>query len=203
MNPEILRRYIKLMVIAIVAAVAFSLGYEYFTAEAPGDYYVRQGDNRLSEGNYDEALESFNLALEEFPNHRGAVMGRALVFTQSERYDEAIAEYDHLIRFLEDTLEQDDATGQGVLAAAYANRGIVYDRQGNYEAALASYVSALKTDEDSVSGPDVVHKILYGSTDVSNVRKRAQYIYEQLQLPESERLMRRPEIDEKQRMHKP
>ncbi len=203
MNPDILRRYIKLMVIAIVAAAAFSLGYEYFTAEAPGDYYVRKGDNRLSEGNYDDALKNFDLALDEVPNHRGAIMGRALVFTQSERYDEAIAEYDHLIRFLEDTLEQDDVTGQGVLAAAYANRGIVYDRQGNYEAALASYVSALKTDEDSVSGPDVVHKILYGSEDVSNVRKRAQYIYEQLQLPESERLMRLPDVDDKQRMHKP
>lgn len=203
MNSEVLRRYIKLMIFAVVVAAAFSLGYDYFTSEEPGDFYVRKGDIRLSEGNYDEALENFGLALEEMPNHRGAVMGRALVFTQTEQYDEATAEYDHLIRFLEDTLDHDDATGQGVLAAAYANRGIVYDRQGDYETALASYVSALKTDEDTVSGPDVVHKILYGSEDVSNVRKRAQYIYEQLQLPESERVMRRPEIDDMQRMHKP
>jgi len=203
MSSEVLRRYIKLMAIAIAVAAAFSLGYEYFTSEAPGDFYVRKGDIRLSEGNFDEALENFNRALEEFPDHRGAVMGRALVFTQTERYDEAIAEYDHLIRFLEDTLERDDTTGHGVLAAAYANRGIVYDRLGDYEAALDSYITALKTDEDSVSGPDVIQKILYGSEDVSSVRKRAQYIYEQLQLPESERLMRQPEIDEKQRMHKP
>ncbi len=203
MNSKVLSRYIKLMAIAIVAVAAFSLGYEYLTSEAPGDYYVRKGDIRLSEGSYDEALENFNLALDEMPNHRGAVMGRALVFTQSEKYDEAIAEYDHLIRFLEDTLEPDDATGKGALAAAYANRGIVYDRQGDYQAALDDYVAALETDEGTVSGPDVVHKILYGSTDVSSVRKRAQYIYEQLKLPESERLMRRPEIDDKQRMYKP
>ena len=203
MNPEVLRRYIKLMVFAIVVAAAFSLGYEYFTSEEPGDYYVRKGDIRLSEGNYDKALENFNLALDESPNHRGAIMGRALVFTQTERYNEAIAEYNHLIGFLEDTLEPDDTTGQGALAAAYANRGIVYDRLGDYETALASYVSALKTDEDSVAGPGVVHKILYGSEDVSNVRKRAQYIFEQLKLPESERVMRRPEIDDIQRMYKP
>ena len=203
MNPQVLRRYVKLMVIAIAVAAAFSLGYEYLTSEAPGDYYVRKGDIRLSDGKYDEALENFNLALEEFPNHRGAIMGRALVFTQTERYDEAIAEFDHLIGFLEDTLEKDDATGHGVLAAAYANRGIVYDRQGNYEAALASYIAALKTDEDTVSGPDVIHKILYGSSDVSSVRKRARYIYEQLELPESQRVMRLPEIDDKQRMYKP
>ena len=130
-------------------------------------------------------------------------MGRAVVFTQTERYNEAIAEYKHLIRFLEDTLEADDRTGKGTLAAAYANLGIVYDRQGNYQAALDSYIDALRTDEGAVSGPDVVHKILYGSTNVSSVRKRAQYIYEQLKLPEEQRVLRIPEIDDMQRMYKP
>lgn len=203
MNPAILRRYIVLMILAIVAAAAFSLGYDFFTAAAPGDYYVRKGDIRLGEGKYDEALENFDLALDESPDHRGAVMGRAVVFTQTERYNEAIAEYEHLIRFLEDTLDADDRTGKGTLAAAYANLGIVHDRQGNYQAALDSYIEALKTDEGAVSGPDVVHKILYGSTDVSSVRKRAQYLYEQLKLPESQRVLRIPEIDDKQRMYKP
>jgi hypothetical protein len=49
----------------------------------------------------------------------------------------------------------------------------------------------------------VVHKILYGSTGVSSVRKRAQYLYEQLKLPEDQRLLRIPEIDDMQRMYKP
>jgi len=203
MNTEVLRRYIKLMVYALIVAAAFSLGYQYFTSQEPGDYYVRQGDNRLSEGNYEQAIESFNLALDKSPNHRGAMMGRALVFTQTKQYDQAIAEYNNLISFLEDTIEKDDLTGRGVLAAAYANRGIVYDRQGKYETALASYISALKTDEDTVSGPGIVNKILYGSEDASSVRKRAQYIYEQLKLPENERVMRLPEIDDTQRMYKP
>jgi tetratricopeptide (TPR) repeat protein len=203
MSPAILRRYITLMIFAIIAAAVFMLGYDYFTSSVPGDYYVRKGDIRLSEGNYDEALENFNLALDESPDHRGAVMGRAVVFTQTERYAEAIAEYQHLIQFLEDTLQDDDVTGKGTLAAAYANRGIVYDRMGDYQAALDSYIAALRTDEGAVSGPDVVHKILYGSTDVSSVRKRAQYLYEQLKLPVDQRVMRIPEIDDKQRMYKP
>jgi len=49
----------------------------------------------------------------------------------------------------------------------------------------------------------VVHKLLYSTGKVSSVRKRAQYIYEQLQLPEDQRLMRIPELDAKQRMYKP
>lgn len=203
MNPAVLQRFIKLMVIAILVSGAFYLGYEHLTSSAPGDYYVREGDIRLGDGKYDQALASFNKALEEMPDHRGALMGRALTYIQTERYDEAIAELDYLIQYLDSTLNEDDPTGRGVLAAAYSNRGIVYDRLGQYEAALDNYIAALNADRETVSGPGIVHKILYGSEGVSTVRKRAQYIYEQLQLPESERVMRVPELDEKQRMYKP
>lgn len=203
MNPRVLRRFVILMVIGIVAFVAFQTGYDYFTSSAPGDYYVREGDIRLSDGKYEKALDSFNKALEDMPNHRGALMGRALVFIQSKQYQEAIAELDYLISFLEKELKPDDPTGIGVLAAAYSNRGVVYDRMGQYEKALNDYVAALNTDQETVEGPGVIHKILYGSEKVSTVRERAQYIYEQLQLPEEERLLRIPEIDAKQRMYKP
>lgn len=203
MSPAVLRRFVILMGLGILAFVLFQLAYDYFATGEPGDYQVRKGDIRLGEGKHDEALEAFNRALEERPNHRGALMGRALVFIQTERYDEAIAELDHLIDHLERTLEDDDTTGRGVLAAAYSNRGIVYDRLGEYQRALEDYVAALRTDEGAVSGPDIFHKILYGSENLSTVRKRAQYLYEQLQLPESERLMRVPELDAEQRMYKP
>ena len=203
MNPRVLRRFIKLMMIAILVSGAFYLGYEYFGSRAPGDYHVREGDIRLGDGLYDEALASFDKALEEMPDHRGALMGRALVFIQTESYEAAIAELEYLIGFLERTLDADDMTGRGALAAAYTNRGIVHDRIGQYEKALDDYIAALNTDDETVSGPGVIHKILYGSDDVSNVRKRAQYIYEQLQLPEDQRLMRVPELDAKQRMYKP
>ncbi len=203
MNPAVLQRFIKYMLIAILVSGAFYLGYEHFTSDAPGDYYVREGDIRLGDEKYEEALASFNRALEEMPDHRGALMGRALVFIQMERYDEAIAELDYLIAYLEPSLQEDDTTGLGVLAAAYSNRGIVYDRLGDYEKALASYISALNTDRETVAGPGVVQKILYGGEGVSTVRDRAQYLYEQLRLPEGERLLRVPELDAKQRMYKP
>ena len=203
MNPAVLQRFIKLMVIAILVSGVFYLGYEHLTSDAPGDYYVRDGDIRLVDGEYEEALESFNKALDEMPDHRGALMGRALVFIQMEAFDEAIAELDYLIAFLESSLDEEDTTGRGVLAAAYSNRGILYDRLGEHEKALEDYVSALNTDRETVSGPGVIHKILYGVEGVSTVRDRAQYIYEQLQLPEDERVLRRPELDAKQRMYKP
>lgn len=148
-------------------------------------------------------MENFDLALQEQPDHRGALMGRALVLIQSDRLAEALAELDHLIATLERNPDPDDKTALGTHAAAYANRGIVKDRQGRYELALEDYIEALKIDEGAVEGPGVVDKILYGNERASSVRDRAVYIYEQLKLPEDERLMRIPELDAEQRMHKP
>ena len=108
-----------------------------------------------------------------------------------------------MIDYLEKTLEPNDATGRGALAAAYANRGIAFDRQGRYEKALDSYIAALKVDDEVVEGPGVVHRILYANPRPSTVRDRARYIYEQLQKPPEERVMRIPELDERQRMYKP
>jgi tetratricopeptide (TPR) repeat protein len=203
MNPQVLRRFIFLMVLLTLGAGLLFLIFGQQLGMAPGDFETKLGDQRLEDRLYDEALTHFDQALNEAPNHRGALMGRALVFIQTERYDEAIAELDYLIQFLNENLEPNDPTGRGVLAAAYANRGIVHDRLGRYEKALESYVAALQTDQETVSGPGVVHKILHGSEDVSTVRDRAIYLDQQLKLPEEERLLRIPEVDEKQRMHKP
>jgi tetratricopeptide (TPR) repeat protein len=202
MNPRVLRRFVKLMALLTVAAAVFWLGYSWLGSTAPGDYQVRVGDNRLTEKNYDEALEAFNRALKDQPDHRGALTGRALVFMQTGSHDEAFAEFAYLIEFLERTLEPGDVTGLGALAAAYANRGILHDRREEYEQALADYIKAIKTDEEAVDGPGTIHRILYGYKP-TNVRERALYIYEQLQLPEAERRLSIPEKDDIQRMYKP
>jgi tetratricopeptide (TPR) repeat protein len=169
----------------------------------PGDYEVRQGDILLGDGEYDKAIERFDAALAVSPNHRGALMGKAIALLQSGRTDEAEAAFTEMITYLTGTLTPDDATGRGVLAGAYANRGILYDRSGRYELALADYRQALAIDPGAVAGPGLFHKILYGLAQPSTVRKRAAYLEKQLALPESERLLRVPEIDARQRMYKP
>ena len=203
MNPRVLKRFVIYM--AILTVVMF-LGWELagdFLRREPGDYHTKRGDQFLSSKDYDDALEQFDLALAERPYHRGAMMGRAAVFIQTGRYEEAIIELDDLIDYLTRNTDPGDLTGVGALAAAYANRGIAYDRLEQYEKALDSYIQALKIDEGAVEGPGIVHKILYGSARVSSVRDRARYLYEQLQLPEDERLMSVPELDQQQFMYKP
>ena len=100
-------------------------------------------------------------------------------------------------------LEADDPTGMGALSAAYANRGIIKDRDGRYDDALKDYIEAVKIDYDLADGPGWIEHLLYYDKKPSSVLGRARYLYKQLKLPESERLMRVPEIDAKQRRYKP
>jgi tetratricopeptide (TPR) repeat protein len=202
-NAAILRRFIVL-----VAAATFSM----FTLWAvvremidapPGDYEVRQGDIMLGDGKFEGAIGRFDAALAVSPEHRGAMMGRAIALLELGRVDEAEQAFSDLIAFLSRSLAADDPTGLAVLAAGFANRGILRDRAGRHEAALADYRQALAIDAGAVDGPGLFHKIVYGDAKPSTIANRADYIEAQLALPEDQRLLRVPELDARQRMHKP
>ena len=202
-NANIIKRFVIYM--AILTFVMFTVwGFvKSFMNRPPGDYETEVCDIRLKDKKYDEALESANIALEKTPNHRGAAMCKALVFISQKKYLEANEELTNLINFLEKNVKEDDKTGIGTLAAAYANRGIIKDRNKNYEGALQDYVKALGIDYVAVAGPGLGTIILNYKFKSSSVKERALYLNEQLQLPENERVLSIKELDEGQVMHKP
>ncbi len=155
-NPKVLRRFVILMGVATFVMFTFWAVLKSYVKAPSGDYEVRQGDILLGDSKYDAAIERFNAALAVSPGHRGALMGRALVFLQTARHIEAEAEFTYLIKYLQGSLEPDDITGIAVYAAAHTNRGILYDRTGRYEKALADYIQALKIDEGAVDGPGLI-----------------------------------------------
>ena len=203
MNARVLKRFI--VYLAILTFIMFTVWalVRSFMNRPPGDYETEVCDNRLKDKLYDKAIQAANTALEKTPNHRGAIMCKALVFISQKMYLEANEELNYLINFLEKTIEDDDLTGIGTLAAAYANRGIIKDRNKNYEEALQDYVKALGIDDVAVAGPGLGTVILNYKFKSSSVKERALYLNEQLQLPENERVLSIKELDEGQVMHKP
>ena len=202
-SPGVLKRFIIYM--AILTFVMFTVWafVKSFKNRPPGDYETEVCDNRLKDKLYEKALTAANLALTKTPNHRGAIMCKALIYISQKNYTLAVNELDYLINFLEKNVSSDDRTGIGTLAAAYANRGIIKDRNKDYEGALNDYVKALGIDNKAVAGPGLGTIILNYKFKSSSVQDRALYLNEQLQLPENERVLSIQELDEGQVMHKP
>jgi len=202
-NANVLKRFVIYM--AILTFVMFTVwGFvRSFMDRPPGDYETEVCDIRLKDKEYEKALKAAEEALEKTPNHRGAKMCKALVFISQKNYIEANRELSSLIDFLQKNLEEDDRTGKGTLAAAYANRGIIKDRKENYQEALEDYIKALGIDHEAVAGPGLGTVILNYKFKSSSVKERALYLNEQLQLPEDERVLSIKELDEGQVMHKP
>ena len=202
-NPNVLKRFVIYM--AILTFVMFTVwGFvRSFMDRPPGDYETEVCDIRLKDKKYEAALEAANKALSKTSNHRGAMMCKALVFISEKKYVEANRVLSNLIIFLEKNVEEDDRTGIGTLAAAYANRGIIKDRNKNYEEALKDYVKALGIDHEAVAGPGLGTVILNYKFKSSSVKERALYLNEQLQLPEDERVLSIEELDAGKVMHKP
>jgi len=180
-----------IMLSVFVAVVAFVFYWRAGTEEVPGDYNVRKGNYRLEDGKYDEAVKEFHTALEENPDHVMAHLGLAVSFMQMERNKDALEEFDRTIAL------------DPKLAVAYADKGILLDRLGRYEEALALYKKALKLDDEILEGPGWLWRFLRNiDKKPPNIQQRAQYLEEQLQKPPEDRVLSIPEEDTKQRMYK-
>jgi len=159
--------------------------------ETPGAYNVRKGNYRLEDGQHEEAIREFQLALDQNPEHQGARLGIAVTYTQMNRLEEAVAEYDAII----------DADPD--YSAAYANRGIVLDRMGRVEEALSDYRKALELEPRLDKGPGWIWRFLRNiDKKPPTISDRADYLEAELAKPPEERLLQLPEEDEKQRMYK-
>ena len=110
-STNVLKRFIIYM--AILTFVMFTVwGFvKSFMNRPPGDYETEVCDIRLKDKKYEEALEAANEALYKTPNHRGALMCKALVFISQKKYIKADLILTDLIIFLEKNLESDDKTG--------------------------------------------------------------------------------------------
>ncbi len=184
-------RILKGVAVAVVLAPVAWLAYQGFVPEqGPGDVATTAGDRAFADGYYERALEEYNDALEEAPEHRQALRGKARTLVEMGRYERAVALYDRYLAM--------DPEAAGV----YANRGIAYDRMGRHQQALEDYERALDLDPGVAEGPGWLTKFLhFGAEDPPTIADRAAYLREQLALPEDERKLTDPDQDRAQRSY--
>ncbi len=188
------RLYQFLKYTAIVLALgwlAWGIYDGFFSGRKPGDSEYHAANKLFEDAAYERALESYEDALRKDPNHIHAMRGRARSLLQLDRFGDALVMFEEAIAL------------EPGFAGTYANRGILHDRMGNHELALQDYVTALQLDPEIAEGPHWLTRFLRNQPErPPGIAERAAYIAAELAKPESERLLKIPEIDAEQRSYK-
>jgi len=176
--------------VAIIGTVAWIgyEGYRHFAGMRPGDLLYVDGSNIFKDGHFKRAAEYFERALEENPKHQSALIGLSNSYVQLKRYREALEKIEDAIRL------------NPKFAGNYASRGIIYDHLGKYNLAIADYEKSLKMDPEVADGIHWLTRLLYNIQDKPpTVADRLNYLKAQMALPASQRVLKNPTVDGKQR----
>jgi len=93
-----------------------------------------EGTNLTHSGQYDDAVNAFNEAIDMDPSFAEAWCNKGIALDELGKHDEAIDAYDEAIKI------------NPQLIGAWYNKGITLDEQNNHEGAIEAYDEAIKID---------------------------------------------------------
>jgi tetratricopeptide (TPR) repeat protein len=200
-TDRVTRALKAIAVVMVVGFVGWAVYDKFFGSVAPGDMPYHAGNQAFEDGLYERAADEYRAALAANPEHRYALHGLARSLHLAGRHEKALVLYDEVIA--RTTGPPEDEGERAALAAAYANRGILLDTMGRHEEALADYNRALEADREVAKGPHWLTRFLRNQPEAPpTIADRAAYLRAELAKPESERVLRVPEIDAQQRPYK-
>ncbi len=185
-------QFLKYVAIVLATAwVGWTILDTFFIEKTPGNTAYQRGNISFEDEAYDSALQQYEDALAQLPDAPHYVRAKARTLMQLGRHEEALAWFNRAVEL------------QPYFGGAYANRGILHDRMGQYELAIADYEKALQLDAEIAEGPHWLTRFLRNQPGKPpTIRDRADYLKQELAKPVAERLLRVPEIDAQQRSYK-
>ena len=180
---EKLYSLLKYTAIVMVAAwIGWSFYDSFFQTKSPGDNAFITGDKFFENGDYERALTEYETALRQNPEAPYLVRAKARALMQLERNDEALSWFDRAVEY------------QPFFGGTYANRGILYDRMGQYDLAIRDYEKALELDQEIGEGPHWLTRFLRKQPEKPpTVNDRLTYLKAELAKPADQRVLRMPE----------
>ena len=152
---------------------------------------IEAGNRYFEDGQYVDASKNFAAVIDRDSNNIEAIRGLARSYMQLEKQHEALELFNRAIKLAPD------------YAPSYANRGILYDRMQQYTLAVADYRHALQLQPELAQGPGWLTRFLRNQAErPPSILDRLNYLQQELQKPESERLLQLPEQDQQQRPYK-
>ena len=95
--------------------------------------FVNRGVLHVADENYQKAVDDYATAMELYPGFGAIYVNRGNLFFLGESYKSAIAEYDKALDM-----------GVTQIHVAHLNRGMAYEKLGEFQKALSDYQVALE-----------------------------------------------------------
>lgn len=191
-TDERLYRFLKrLAVILALATFGWMLVHEFGSGWDDATTERRAADRAFEDGLYARAFAGYRRAEALAPDDPLILRGIALSLMQLGRHGEALTAFEALFAVEDD------------FAVDYANRGILYDRMGRYQEAMADYRRALSLDAEMVEGPGWLTRFLRNQAEPPPaVADRLAYLQAEMGKPAEERVLHIEEQDAAQRPFK-
>ena len=181
--------YKILVRISVVLFIFFSLWliWDHFINRPAEVKHYLMANNAFKDKNYDLALNEYFVALKFNQEDVYSIEGVARSYMELNLYDDAEIFFIKAINI------------DPNFAPAYANLGVLYDRQEKYGLAISNYKKALQLDAELSKGMHWLDRLLYDVRETpSNIADRSMYLEKQMNLPKNERILNMPNIDDKQ-----
>lgn len=110
------------------------------SCSGPADDFTGRGFDSLSDGQYEEALRSFDRAVSVRPNSLRAWTGRGIALTGLSRYEEALKAFDRATSIA----EKEGPHVQASSASLWSSKGMIYFKLKNFGAAIIAFDKAVE-----------------------------------------------------------
>lgn len=178
-------------IVMVVVWIGWSFYDSFVKESSPGANAFITGEKLFEDGDYQRALAEYETALEQDPDAPYLVRAKARALMQLGRSEESLEWFGRAVEL------------QPFFGGTYANRGILYDRMGQYELAMQDYRKSLELDEEIGEGPNWLTRFLRKQPEKPpTVKERLKYLESEMAKPVEERVLKIPEIDEQQRTYK-
>ena len=168
----------------ILIAVLVAIGWLILDGQDGDGPQLQAADNAFASRDYAEAARLYR----QISRHWRGKMGLANAQVQLGRFEPALVSINGAIALAPDN------------DCLYANRGVVHDHLGRYDAAIADYRRAVSHCPESTKGMHWLDRLMYNvQKRPPTVLERLGYLNAQMKLPANERQLSLPKLDRMQR----
>ena len=182
---------VRIALILTIAFIAWSVYDGALRENVLGESAYHAANKYFEDRKYDDALQSYYKSINNNSDFIHAHRGIARSLMQLDRHEEALNKFNEVI------------AREPEFGASYANRGILNDRMGNYEAAINDYKKAIALNPKLAEGPSWLTRFLRNQANKPpTLLDRLNYLQEEMKKPKDKRILNIPEEDDQQRPYK-